>query len=266
LFGKAHSSSDRANPRRKLEPRSRDGENMMEQTSLTLLAGAAAGIGLVHTLTGPDHTIPFVAMSRVGRWSLRKTMVVTLACGAGHVLSSVVLGMIGIGAGLAVGGLEWFEGVRGGLAGWLLLGFGLAYMTWGIHRAVRNRPHSHLHLHEDGLAHEHAHGHGREHAHVHANEPESGSMTPWILFTIFVFGPCEPLIPLVMYPAAKHSMWGVVLVVVVFGAVTLATMTAIVAAAWAGLGRLRFRGLERYGHAVAGFAITACGAAVQFGL
>jgi len=25
----------------------------------------------------------------------------------------------------------------------------------------------------------------------------------WALFLIFVFGPCEPLIPLIMYPAAK---------------------------------------------------------------
>ena len=46
-----------------------------------------------------------------------------------------------------------------------------------------------------------------EHSHVHAQLPDN--LTPWILFTIFVFGPCEPLIPLVMFPAAEHTMVGV---------------------------------------------------------
>ena len=37
-----------------------------------------------------------------------------------------------------------------------------------------------------------------------------------ILFTIFVFGPCEPLIPILMYPAAKSSVAGMLLVAGVF--------------------------------------------------
>ena len=167
----------------------------MQEASLPLLVGTAASLGFIHTITGPDHYVPFLAMSRVGRWSLPKTVAVTLACGVGHVMSSVLLGTLGVAAGLAVGGLEWFEGMRGGLAGWLLLGFGLAYLVWGLHRAIRNKAHSHLHLHPDGTSHEHLHGHAGNHAHLHADEQRAGSMTPWILFTIFVFGPCEPLIP-----------------------------------------------------------------------
>ena len=38
------------------------------------LAATAAMIGVVHTLTGPDHYVPFVAMSRVGGWSLLRTL------------------------------------------------------------------------------------------------------------------------------------------------------------------------------------------------
>jgi len=237
----------------------------MEQLSIPLLAGTAASIGFIHTITGPDHYVPFVAMSRVGRWSLPKTIAITLACGVGHVMSSVVLGVLGIGVGLAIGKLEWFEGLRGGLAGWLLLGFGLAYMVWGLHRAIRNKAHSHLHLHGDGTAHKHVHGHTPNHAHVHGDEQRAGSMTPWILFTIFVFGPCEPLIPILMYPAAKLSFWGVVWVTLIFAVVTIGTMTTIVVAAHQGLTKLSLRGLERYAHATAGFAITACGAAIQLG-
>lgn len=229
------------------------------------LAGTAAFIGLTHTLLGPDHYVPFVAMSRAGRWSPARTLVITILCGVGHVLSSVVLGFVGIAIGAAVQKLEWIESFRGNIAGWLLLGFGLAYLAWGVRRAIQNRPHSHAHVHPDGTLHTHEHVHADEHAHVHA-DPAATRMTPWILFTIFVFGPCEPLIPLIMYPAAKHSVFGVVLVTIVFGLVTIVTMTAVVMAMSSSLTRINTHKLERYSHAAAGFAIAACGAAVTLGL
>ncbi|MCK4659417.1 MAG: hypothetical protein KAV82_07835 [Phycisphaerae bacterium] len=233
---------------------------------MTTLAGTAVLLGFFHTLFGPDHYLPFVAMSRIGRWSLPKTVVITLVCGVGHVGSSVVLGLLGIALGTALIQLEWFEGLRGNLAGWLLLGFGLAYTIWGVRRAIRNQPHTHAHVHEGGLAHTHPHGHVADHAHVHTAEEKAASMTPWILFTIFVFGPCEPLIPLLMYPAAKLSLWGVALVALVFAVTTLATMTTIVVVVCLGLTKASFARLERYGHVVAGLVVTACGAAIQLGL
>lgn len=237
----------------------------MEDTSLIALLATAAFLGAVHTIAGPDHYIPFVAMSRTGRWSFRKTIAVTLACGMGHVVGSVVIGMVGIAAGLAIGRLEALEGARGGLAGWLLLGFGLAYLAWGVRRAIRNQPHSHPHAHADDGLHMHEHGHTDDHVHVHTKDASTSSMTPWVLFAIFIFGPCEPLIPILMYPAAKLSLWGVVLVTSVFAVCTLATMTAMVTLGLFGLSKLSWTGLERYSHAAAGLAIAICGAAVQLG-
>jgi ABC-type nickel/cobalt efflux system permease component RcnA len=243
----------------------------MDDVTLLGLLGTAAFIGFIHTLTGPDHYIPFIAMSKVGRWSLPKTLAITLACGVGHVASSVVLGLGGIAASLALAKLEWFEGVRGDLAAWLLLGFGLAYMAWGIRRAIRNRPHAHVHGHADGAVHRHVHTHHEEHAHPHARldadeEAGAGRMTPWILFTIFVFGPCEPLIPILMYPALKLNFWSVLLVAGVFALLTIGTMLTIVTAAYWGLLRLSTSRLERYSHAIAGFALAACGGAMVAGL
>ena len=84
----------------------------------------------------------------------------------------------------------------------------------------------------------------------------------WIVFVIFVLGPCEPLIPLLMYPAARQSVAGVLLVTVVFGIVTVCTMLVTVATVTLGLGRLKFRRFERFGHALAGSTILACGLAV----
>ena len=93
-------------------------------------------------------------------------------------------------------------------------------------------------------------------------------MTPWVLFTIFVFGPCEPLIPVLMYPAANASLLGVIMVALIFAAATIGTMCAVVVAAMASLGTLArpMARLERYGHALAGFVILLCGAAMKLGL
>jgi nickel/cobalt exporter len=253
----------------------------MEATTVPIgigvLCATAGGLGFMHTLLGPDHYVPFIAMSRAGGWSLMKTTVITILCGLGHVLSSVVLGVAGIAVGIAVFKLETIEGLRGELAGWLLLAFGLAYLTWGVHRAVRNRPHTHRHAHADGTVHHHTHRHANNHAHAHASpyapeqggpgaERAGGSMTPWILFTIFVFGPCEPLIPCVMYPAAQGSVWGVALVTLVFGTITLATMTTIVVLAYLGMTRFTLGRFQRYSHAAAGLLLVTCGAAMLFGL
>ena len=124
-----------------------------------LLVLTAVSIGSVHTLLGPDHYLPFVAMSAARGWSRRRTLWITALCGAGHVLGSVVIGAIGIGIGISVSRLEWFEGLRGDVAAWLLTGFGFAYMAWGLKKAWRSRPHSHHHAHADGTLHHHEHHH-----------------------------------------------------------------------------------------------------------
>ena len=230
---------------------------------LAVLSVTAASIGLLHTLFGPDHYLPFIVMSRARNWSRLKTTWVTLLCGLGHIGSSIVLGMIGIALGLGVTRLEGFESFRGSLAAWLLIGFGLAYFIWGLRRALRNRSHAHTHAHAGGLTHTHEHTHKEGHVHVHEKEG-ARSLTPWVLFTIFVLGPCEPLIPLLMYPAAKSSPAGVALVAGIFGGVTIATMLSIVLLATAGISLVPTTRIERYSHALAGAAICLCGVAIQF--
>lgn len=230
-------------------------------TDLSVLLVTAATIGFVHTLLGPDHYLPFIVMSKSGQWSLRKTSLITLLCGLGHVLGSVALGMLGIALGVAVNSLVRIEVVRGDLAAWALIAFGLGYGAWGLRQALRNKPHTHTHAHGDGSLHDHVHTHQKEHAHMHGS-PEN--MTPWVLFTIFVLGPCEPLIPLLMYPAAQSSLTGLVLVTTVFGLATIITMLAVVLFSVRGLALLPMRGLSRYMHALAGGTILLSGLAIQF--
>ena len=230
--------------------------------SIIILCGTAASIGLVHTALGPDHYLPFIMMGRARRWSLAKTAWITFLCGLGHVLSSVLLGLAGVLLGIQVMKLEVLEAFRGSIAAWLLIGFGFAYFLWGIRRAILNRPHRHVHSHGDAGKHEHEHTHLSDHAHVH--DEKKTNMTPWILFTIFVFGPCEPLIPLLMYPAAEKSVLGTILVAAVFSAVTVGTMLTIVLLSSWGVAFVKLGRMERYTHAVAGATICASGLAIQF--
>jgi len=267
---------------------------------LSLLVLTAASIGFIHTLLGPDHYLPFVALAKARRWSASRTAGITLACGIGHVLSSIVIGAIGIAAGSAVDRLVHIESWRGDIAAWLLFGFGLAYLAWGTKRALRGETHSHVHVHADGTRHRHVHDHRlAPHVHPHlregSSEPQSvapefrpvsaptagaplraavavrspaatAMITPWALFIIFVFGPCEPLIPVLMYPAAGADWMGVALVCAAFGFATLATMLGVVMLLRRGLDALgsRFDGMERWSHALAGATLSACAAAIVF--
>jgi ABC-type nickel/cobalt efflux system permease component RcnA len=233
----------------------------MEGSTL-ILAGTAVTIGFIHTLIGPDHYLPFIVMGEARGWTLRRTMLITFLCGLGHVLSSVVVGFIGIAAGLSLSRLEFFESFRGNIAAWLLIAFGLIYMLISLRALYRRKKHRHPHHHHDGTNHEHEHDHFSGHSHVHITDRKN--MTPWILFLVFVLGPCEPLIPLVMYPAASNNISGVILVSLLFSVVTIATMMTIVVTFRLGLSRINLKPLERYVNVIAGATIAVSGLAIQF--
>ena len=234
----------------------------MDGAGIALVA-AAAGTGLVHTLIGPDHYLPFIMMSRARNWPLPKTLVITILCGLGHVLSSIVLGLIGVAAGLALSNIKGVEGTRGAIAAWGLIAFGICYALWGLWRLRRGKTHTHRHIHGLGEHHEHEHAHVSDHSHVHADPARPANVAPWVLFVIFVLGPCEPLIPLFMYPAAKSNFALLGAVTMAFAAATIVTMTAVVLVAATGLRRVRLGFAERYVHVIAGGVIAASGLAIQ---
>ncbi|WP_243348337.1 sulfite exporter TauE/SafE family protein [Parabacteroides sp. FAFU027] len=241
-------------------------------SQIMILSLTAASLGFIHTLFGPDHYVPFIVLSKARKWNYPKTVWITILCGIGHVGSSVLIGFIGIALGVAVSKLQYLESVRGNLAGWLFIVFGLLYGVWGLKRSLRGHQHTHFHFHKGGVGHEHTHDHQSEHLHPHIEHAEDTNteitkyknLTPWILFTIFVFGPCEPLIPLVMFPASQHNMMGVAWVTSVFGLVTILTMTSLVVLMTFGVKFLHFQKLEKYTHALAGATIFLSGLAIQF--
>lgn len=223
---------------------------------LAILTFNAMAVAFIHTVIGPDHYLPFIVMSKARNWSLAKTTWITLACGVGHVASSVVLGLAGYAVGASLRRLEWIESFRGELAAWALIIFGALYAAWGMWRIMRKGPDGHTH---DHLLHLHSH------SHIH--DPKTGaeiSLTPWILFAIFVFGPCEPLIPLFIYPAATNGWGGAWLVSIAFAVVTIGSMLALVLGGRYGLNWLPTGRLARYNHVLAGATIAIAGCTIQF--
>jgi len=223
---------------------------------LLLLCTTAASIAFVHTLAGPDHYLPFVALARSRRWSLGRAITTTVCCGSGHILGSVVLGLIGLCASIHLGVLEHIENLRGDLAAWALVLVGLVYTAWGLYRANRSQARARRRSHGGAHGHDENSGVPGEPAERSA---QSRSLIGWAIFLIFVVGPCEPLIPVLMYPAARESTLGMLAVVLVFALVTLVTMSLVVAFSLWGFRVVQLPNLERFRDAIAGGTITCCG-------
>lgn len=222
---------------------------------LQALIWTAVAIAWLHTASGPDHYLPFIALSKSRNWSITKTVGWTIVCGMGHVLSSVILGLAGAALGWSLSALQWTENIRGGLAAWALLLFGIVYTIVGLYRAKTNRRHKHFDSTAEGELYVFEHDHDRL-----VLPTERHKVTPWVIFIIFFLGPCEPMIPLLYVPAANHSSAAMMMVVAVYTVVTLATMVAMVLLGFYGISLFDTPKIERHVHTLAGVSLTVCGA------
>ncbi|MEJ5352608.1 MAG: hypothetical protein WHS65_13555 [Melioribacteraceae bacterium] len=221
--------------------------------SILLLSFSAAFIGFVHTVLGPDHYLPFVAIAHAHKWTIQKTLLITSLCGICHILSSVFLGFIGIIFGVALNQLELVNSVRGEIASWLLISFGLIYFLWGLKKAWSNK--NHLHIHNQ--IHEHNNL-------TDGDNQEKKNLTTWVLFIIFIFGPCESLIPLLLYPTVQKNIYAILIITIIFMITTVGTMIFIVVSMYYGTQFIKLKSLEKYSHAIAGLVILISGMAIEF--
>ncbi|GET23255.1 sulfite exporter TauE/SafE family protein [Prolixibacter denitrificans] len=228
---------------------------------LHLLLITAATLGFVHTALGPDHYLPFIVLSKARNWSQTKTLWLTFIGGVGHISGSVVLGIAGVALGISVHKLEAIESYRGNMVGWLLIAFGVLYSLYGIYKYLKNGGHIHLpHFLVPKKI--------RELPHLPMsdgqNKEDNTKLTPWILFLIFVFGPCEVLIPLLIYPASQHNAFGVFAVSIIFGVATIITMLTVVLLGYKGSSLIKIKNREKYLHLFAGVIILIAGLGMQF--
>lgn len=228
-------------------------------TELTMLLATSISVSVLHTVSGPDHFIPFIAIGRSKGWKLPKTLFWTVLCGIAHVLTSVVLALLVAGMGLSLSKFSILNEVRGGIASWLLLIFGILYFLYGLYGVYRKRIHKHFDVYDDGSVYVFEHDHNQM---VYASARKK--VTPWILFIIFLLGPCEALFPLLTYPAVQGSNVNMLLLIVVFMTCTVLTMMIMVTLFYFGFELVKFNWLEKYMAPIAGASITVCGAGMVF--
>ena len=171
-----------------------------------VIASSAASIGFVHTILGPDHYLPLVAMAKTNGWSAPKTASYVAICGTIHLLGTILVGALAIFLGLAYLNLETVQSLRTDFAGWFLLSFGAIYFAWGLNWAIRE-------------------GRRSRGSTVVDNQKNStfARCTPFALFVFFILGPCEPLIPLISSGGGDSGWFPSVLVLSAFCVTTIVT-------------------------------------------
>jgi len=210
----------------------------MEGSILVLLISTLS-IAFLHALA-PDHWMPFAAIGKAQRWSKLKLLWITFISGLGHVGISILFSVLGILLGFSLSKLKNIEGHRGELVLWLLIGFGVAYMIWGIKKAREKKRHI-----------------------IDEQESKAKTVAVWTMFAVIILGPCEPLVPLV-FLGYNYGWLGVITVSVVFSIITIIMMLAQSLLAFMGIQLIKSDILERYSHAFAGFIIALTGVFVMF--
>ncbi|MFH0990777.1 MAG: hypothetical protein V1799_12250 [bacterium] len=201
---------------------------------MDVLVFSTITISLLHALA-PDHWLPFAALARAQSWGKWKITTVTALAGVGHVASSLAIGALGILLGFAAERVNLWESNRGNVASLLLIGFGVAYMVWGLKNW------------------------GRKHSH---DMDKTKTVSYWTLFALIVFGPCEPLIPLI-FASSAYGWSSVFLIFILFGIATIFMMLLQVHLAVYGLSLFRSHWFEHASDVIAGGVIALTGIMIR---
>ncbi len=214
----------------------------MEQ-GMIILSTTALALGAFHTVAGPDHYLPFVALSKTRNWGIAKTLWIVIFCGLGHVLGTIVLAEFFIYLGYTIDDFKLFESMRGGIASWILLTSGVVYTIWAVYHLLMNKY--------------------KKHSHDKILGDKKKSVTFWWLFIIFVLGPCEYMIGL-LYAASSRGTLSLIVVSVLFSVATISAMIVMTFLMLKGINLVKFHKLEKYQHIMAGLTLAFCGIGIIF--
>ena len=178
----------------------------------------------------PTHWLPFVLVGRAQGWSGRKTLAVTALAGGGHIVSTVVLAVILMTAGMALE--ERFGLVLTRIAGAVLIGFGLLYL---FSKAPAVQP-----------------GEARPRRRVSDLAAILG------LVGVLVLSPGETFAS-VLLAGLPYGWGGFAVLSLVLASATLGGMLLFTGASWAGAARLRLDVVERYERLLLGGALCVLG-------
>jgi hypothetical protein len=135
-----------------------------------ILVGAVAAVGVLHTIV-PDHWVPIALIARQRGWSKIDTAWAAFQAGAGHVLSTLAIGLVVWIAGVAF--MARFSNFVDLVASVALVAFGGWIALSGL-LELRGVPHGHSHEHDHHHGHTHdlaqlgGHSHAIPHWHDHS--------------------------------------------------------------------------------------------------
>lgn len=204
------------------------------QHSFWILLVSTAAVAFLHALA-PDHWMPFAAIGKAQNWSKPKLLWVTFISGLGHVGISIIFSVVGILLGFSLSKLKAIEGHRGEIALWLLIGFGIAYMLWGIKKGKDEKSKA-----------------------IDTEKSKARTVAVWTMFAVIILGPCEPLVPMV-FLGYNYGYFGVAVVSIVFSVITLIMMLSQSLLAFMGIQLIKNDLADRYSHAFAGMVIALTG-------
>ena len=254
----------------------------MSATTPALIA-AAAGVGLGHAIL-PDHWVPLAVVGRTQRYPLRRVAQLSALAGIAHVLVSLVLGGIIVAVGLQF--RSAVEGAQNTIIGAVLVltGFAFAIVELTGHGHSHDHDHDETgddhrhddHRHDDHRHDDHRHDdHGHSLPHLHAPAETDAIVAAQAsrtrrLATIMVpFGaaasPDLTILP-VFLAATAAGAFAAVGALIVFSAVTIATIIGLTLFACFGGYQVQGQWLDRWGNIFTALVLVAIGSLVFTGL
>jgi hypothetical protein len=207
----------------------------MSQSDQTLLIAAVAGVGVLHTIV-PDHWAPITLLARQHGWSKAQTARAALGAGTGHVVSTLLLGLIVWIAGAATA--RHVGQIASGVSSTALIAFGawIAFSSW-----------RELHVHNDGHHHEHPH-----------EMPDRKIPARTTLLLILGSSPMVEGIP-AFFAAGRYGAGLVAVMAAVLAVSTIATYVLLCVSSVSGLNQMKLGSFERYGEVISGAFIAMIG-------
>ena len=197
----------------------------------------------------PNHWLPFVLVGRRQGWSAAKAIAVTALAGVGHVLTTMLLGLLVVASGLAFG--DRLGPVLPFIAGGLLIALGIYYL------ARSGSGGGHLHLPFVGRL---APAYGALGAEAPAAVPDRTAVLG--LFVFLTLSPCEAFLP-VYLSGLRYGWQGFGVLSLVLGGGAVLSMAGLTALSLAGARWLGLKSTERYEGLILGGALCLLGVLVM---
>jgi nickel/cobalt transporter (NicO) family protein len=221
---------------------------------------AAAGVGFGHAIL-PDHWVPLAVVGRTNRYPLSKVARLSGLAGATHVLVSILLGAVIVIVGLQL--RSTVEHAQDAIVGSLLIATGIVFAVLELTGRGHRHDHDHDHSH-DHHDHDHSHDH-HDHAHSHDHGTQQHSLLSMMVPFGAAASPDLTILP-VFLAATTAGAGAAIGSVVVFGAVTIATIVGLTLFAAAGGYQIRGEWLERWGNLLTAGVLLVIGILVLTGV